>query len=109
MSHPATSTETDTIALRIPLCATLKTVVKRYCGEVSPKKQKGLVQHVVATGHSAEYINTIYANQLMKLDVPKQCCAAPKGFQNHLGALEDWSITLNNHWASASPTEHEVT
>ncbi|ROQ21188.1 LysM domain-containing protein [Marinimicrobium koreense] len=109
MNHPAISSETDVIVYQIQPGDTLSAIVKRYYGPMNPQQQQDWIQRIVANNRSAKNANTIYAGQLLKLDVPRQYCAAPKGFPHHLSASDDWFITLNNHWASASPAEREVT
>ena len=109
MNHPAISSETDVIVHQIQPGDTLSAIVKRYYGPMSPPQQQEWIQRIVANNRSARNANTIYAGQLLKLDVPQQYCAAPKGFPHHFSASDDWFITLNNHWATASAAEREVT
>ncbi|MGD8177385.1 LysM peptidoglycan-binding domain-containing protein [Marinimicrobium sp. ARAG 43.8] len=109
MNHSAIPTGTDTIVHRIRPGDTLSAIIKRYYGPVSPQKQQELIQHIVATNRSAKNASTLYADQLLKLEVPQQYCAAPKGFPHHFSASDDWFIMLNDHWTSASPAEREVT
>ncbi|WP_027330662.1 LysM peptidoglycan-binding domain-containing protein [Marinimicrobium agarilyticum] len=109
MNHSVTSPETDTVVHRIRPGDTLSAIVKRYYGPVSPQRQQELIQQIVASNRSAKNASTIYADQLLKLEVPQQYCAAPKGFPHHFSASDDWFITLNDHWTSASPAEREVT
>jgi hypothetical protein len=109
MTHSAAATKTDTIVHRIRPGDTLSAIIKRYYGSVNPQRQQELIQQIVATNRSAKNASTIYAGQLLKLEVPQQYCASPKGFPHHFSTSDDWFITLNDHWTSASPAEREVT
>ncbi len=70
----------DTIAYQVKPGDSLSAIIKQYYGSLPIQERQALIRKVQADNPGIKNSNLLHPNQLIKLDVPQQYCAAPPGY-----------------------------
>jgi len=100
----------DAIAYEVQPADNLHSIVFRYYGSMSQNKVRFLADQVLQANPHILTPNSLRAGKLIQLPVPRNYCAAPKGFPFHSPAFEEiadspWFRHLNHSWEKAAPEE----
>lgn len=101
----------DTIAYQVKPGDSLSAIIKRYYGTLPLTERQALIRQVQAANPGIKNPNLLHPNQLIKLDVPQQYCAAPPGYPYStpiLGLGNEWFPAQDRHWKTSSPKERDL-
>lgn len=105
-----TSNQLDLIAYEVQPGDNLHRIVSRYYGPLKQQRVQGVIEQIAEANETIKDPNRIRPGQIIKLAVPRQYCAVPRGFPNHIELFDglpptDWVGQLNIDWQRATPEE----
>lgn len=100
MNAPAANNQFDLVAYEVQPGDNLHRIISRYYGSMSQNKVQSIIQQILQANDPIRNPNLIRPGQIIKLSVPRQHCAAPKGFPHNVNLVDDlihtpWFDQLN--------------